>query len=154
MRALTLIVTSLLLFAACEPEETVVSAQPEQLVGEWQLVEPASKYTVTLQFSINPQQGFIGYVTFRLGGRAPVNGYGAQAHFSKGPSIESGPSSSGNVWDVISTMIAGSPEASQFEQAYLGNLQNVKRYEFTSKNRLRLHYEGAQPGVLVYEKIN
>lgn len=154
MRTFFLLVASLLTLAACEPDETSVSAQPEQLVGKWRLVEPASKYAVTLEFTLDPQGSpLAGFIAFRLNGKAPVNGYGGRALFSEGPSIESGPLGTGNISDLISTMIAGSAEANQFEQTYLANLQDVKRYEFTSKNRLRLHYAGMQPEVLVYERI-
>lgn len=155
MKPLFLIVVALFTLAACQPDETVVPAQPEQLVGEWQLLEPSSGYLVTLRFTSDPRGAcVVGYAGFQLSGKTSVNGYTTQACFSEGPSIDSGPLGSGGISGISSTKMAGTPEAMQFEQTYLGNLGNVKRYEFTSKNRLRLHYEGAQPGVLVYKKIN
>jgi heat shock protein HslJ len=54
--------------------------------------------------------------------------------------------------NVGSTKIGGSVEEMQFEQTYYANLKAVTRYEIT--NKLRLYYEGTQPGVLVYEKVN
>ncbi len=154
MKALLLLITSMLLFTACQPEEVSVSTQFEQLVGEWRLVEPASAYAVTMNIAVDASVSTIaGVRAYMFTGRAPVNTYFQRVTFSDGTHPEAGPARTASVGGVVATKIGGSPEATQFEQTYFTNLRAVNRYELTNQNRLRLHYGGTQPGVLVYEKI-
>ena len=55
---------------------------------------------------------------------------------------------------VSSTRIAGSPQATQFEQTYLDNLRTVVRFEVDAPDRIRLYYGSARgSGVLVYKRL-
>lgn len=132
---------------SCERStEEVAPADSSKLVGSWKLVEPASNYQVTLLIDHDKTQTS----NFSLTGQSSVNQY-----FASVPDpnlIFSSTPNSFVIQQVGATKIAGPVEAMQFEQTYFDNLRNVKRYELTNQNRLRLYYEGASSGMLVYEK--
>ena len=151
MKTLLLMAVAVFTLGGCQPDETTVPAQPEQLVGEWQLVEPASPYQVTLKLGQDSASAFP--FTYRLSGECAVNlYYGAFRYNNSGGLIN--PESRVGIFDLSATKRSGTPEAMQFEQIYFAGLRAVNRYELTNRNRLRLYYEGAQSGVLVYKKIN
>lgn len=150
MRTSLFFVAITLILGACRPDETIAPASAEQLAGEWRLVEPASSVGVTLRLTRQMPLAteFTAAIRFQVDGQSTVNRY------LSGLAISNATSRSVSVEPINSTKMAGAPEAMQFEQTYFANLKNVNRYELTNTNRLRLYYEGAKPGVLVYEKIN
>lgn len=148
MKALILSIVALVLmsFSGCEREGTTAPADVMQLIGNWKLVEPASKYDVTLELTVSSTANTPPNVTpFDSRGQSAVNTYGTLLTASNDGVMSVGP--------IGSTEIAGPPEAMQFEQTYYANLQAVKRYELTGQNRLQLFYDGEKTGVLTYERI-
>jgi heat shock protein HslJ len=131
----------------CERTDYPASTDSQQVLGNWRLVEPTSKFSTTLTIEVDqPSGGTIsGIYSLKLTGKAAVNTYMATARLLNS---ETG---SLDVDYAGSTKIGGSVEEMQFEKTYSANLDAVNRYEITDK--LRLYYEHAESGVLVYEKI-
>lgn len=151
---MTLVAAVLMSLSNCERnEESVVPADPTKLSGEWKLVEPASAYEVTLKLEVDPAaQTIAGVTPFKVSGRSSVNQYFAQASFGSSAQEGTNPGNGVSVGVIGATKMAGPPEAMQFETEYFNNLKAVSRYELTSRNRLRLLYNGSKSGVLIYEK--
>lgn len=143
--------TTLLSFT-CERNETsddmIVPVDVNQLTGTWKLIQPGG-FNVTLIIESVAQTGdSLPDKAMKVSGESAVNVYSAALSYEAvdQPKI--------SIASIASTKRGGSPEAMQFEQTYFANLRVVNRYELTANNRLRLHYTGAEPGVLLYEKVN
>ncbi|GAB4042579.1 META domain-containing protein [Spirosoma jeollabukense] len=142
------IVTLLMSFSGCEREEVVQPVNINELIGEWKLVEPGS-FNVTLVIDPVAQTLQLPSVPrLNLSGKSLVNTYNSSLSYKDNKPSEI------TISEISATQMAGSSEAMQFEQTYFANLKAVNRYELTSNNRLRLYYDGAQTGTLVYEKTN
>ncbi|CAN5317201.1 hypothetical protein BH09BAC4_BH09BAC4_02430 [soil metagenome] len=142
------IATFLMSFSGCEREEAVQPVNINELIGEWKLVEPGS-FNVTLVIDPVAQTLQLPSVPrLNLSGKSSVNTYNSSLSYKDNKPSEI------TISEISATKMAGSSEAMQFEQAYFANLKAVNRYELTSNNRLRLYYDGAQTGTLVYEKTN
>ena len=144
-------VVVLLSFSGCGREnDKAQDLNPDntrQLVGNWQLTQPASTTVTLLTVDIDQLSGGTasGIYSLKLSGSAPVNTYITTAkliNWATG-SIE--------VTGITSTKKAGTAEAMRFEQMYYANLQAVNRYELTGTDKLSLYYPG---GVLLYKKMN
>jgi len=149
-----LLALGLLSLSTCERKANdILPADPSKVSGEWKLVEPATAYEITLRLAIDPAaQTIAGALPYRVAGRSAVNQYFALATFGKTTENGSSRDDGASFGAVGATKMAGPPEAMQVEADYFRNLQAVYRFELTSRHRLRLHYRGEQPGVLIYEK--
>ena len=142
------IVTLLMSFSGCEREEVNQPVNIAGLVGNWKLIEPGS-FDVTLVIEPVAQTWEkLPVQLLGLSGKSAVNTYNSSLSCKDRSKPEI------IISEIGATKMAGSSEAMQFEKAYFANLKAVNRYELTSNNRLRLYYDGMQPGTLVYEKTN
>lgn len=135
----------LLLTSQCSQKESTVAPKIATLIGTWKLVQPDSSYAVTLAFeydSANPPHDI---TPFLASGKASVNTYTLRL-FATLDGVLVGE-------NLASTNVAGTPEAVAFEQAYFTNLKAAVRYEVTTNDQLRLYHGGAQPHVMVYERM-
>lgn len=136
----------LLLLTQCGPKESVVAPNVAALVGTWQLIEPDSSYSVTLQFAYDTRNPPQDITPFNGSGKASVNTYTLRLFATLDGTMSAD--------NLANTDMAGSPQAMQFEKTYFGSLSAVARYELPTQNRLRIYHGGQQPGVLVYKRIN
>jgi heat shock protein HslJ len=142
------LVTLLLSFSGCERKEAAQPVNVDELVGNWKLVEPGS-FDVTLVIEpVIQTWEKLPVQILDLSGKSAVNTYNSSLSYKDRSKPEI------TISAIGATKIAGSPDEMQFEQTYFANLKAVTRYELTSNDRLRLYYDGAQTGTLVYEKIN
>ncbi|GAB3332879.1 hypothetical protein GCM10027299_39750 [Larkinella ripae] len=142
---LTLVSAVLLIAASCtdKPNATIQPLSATNAAGTYKLLEPASKFEVSLVLTPDSASSEVtSRIAYKIGGRSSVNHY-------FGGLTGSTTSNDVQVTAIGSTKMAGSPEAMQFETDYFKKLQAVKRYELAG-NRLRLIIEDAN--VLVYEK--
>lgn len=146
MRTLLLMLTALLIVAACKPGEPVVALQVQPLIGTWRLVLPDSTYGVTLRLAVDPNNPPVDITPFDAGGQSGVNTYSAR--------LFAAADGKASVDRLSNTKLAGSPQAMQVEQTYLTNLRAVVRFQVDAPDQLRLDYGGAQPGTLMYKKID
>jgi heat shock protein HslJ len=144
--------TTLLLGFTCERDETsddmIVPVDITQLTGKWKLLQ-TNGFNVTLVIEpvIQTWERLPDKVV-KVSGESAVNQYSASLSYDAPdqPKVV--------ISSISSTKRGGPAEAMQFEQTYFAQLRAVDRYELTTNNRLRLHYTGTQPGVLLYEKVN
>ena len=138
--------TLLMSFSGCERGEATQPVNIDGLAGDWKLVEPGS-FDVTLVIEPVVQTWEkLPLQIFNLSGKSAVNTYNSTLSYKDRSKPEI------TVSEIGATKMAGSSEAMQFEQIYFASLKAVNRYELTSNNHLRLYYDGAQTGTLVYEK--
>lgn len=146
MRTTAIVAFVILLLTQCNGNNRdVAPPSVAGLVGTWELVEPGSAYAITFVLALdtaNPPKDVIHFVA---NGKSVNNTYNA--------SLSAAVDGLMVVTSLGSTKIGGSPEATTVEQTYYTNLRAVVRYELSADNRLRLHYGGNNPGVLVYKKI-
>ncbi len=152
MKPICAFVVFLLITAACKPEETVVPAEPEQLAGDWKLIEPVSTYQISLRLAQDTATLSVIPFGFRLSGESSINCYSGVFSYNAGNLMDA--RSQVAISRFGSTQRGGSSEAMQFEQVYFTHLRAANRYDLTDQNHLRLYYGGAQPGVLVYNRMN
>ncbi|RYC68294.1 MULTISPECIES: META domain-containing protein [Spirosoma] len=144
MKSLLLLSLTWLLIGACQRGEHVLPENVAQLVGTWQLREPASPYPVTLQLALDTANPPDDVTPFLTSGKSAVNTYsGRMSAALDGMMI---------VTRLSTTEMAGSTDAMQFEDVYFKNLKSVVRFDITSTNRLRLYFGTPQPGVLEFDK--
>lgn len=135
-------------FSGCEREEAIQPVNVDGLVGNWKLVEPGSfEVTLVIEPVVQTWEKLPVQV-LGLSGKSAVNTYNSSLSYKDRSKPEI------TISAIGATKMAGSSEAMQFEQTYFASLKAVNRYELTSNNRLRLYYNGAQTGTLVYEKTN
>lgn len=146
----TWLVAAMLIFlSGCErADDTAVKLNldsPQQLLGNWRLVQPVSTFATTLDVAVDQLSGGTasGIYSLHLSGKAAVNSYVTSARLINWATGEV------EVESVSTTKVLGSATAILFEQTYYANLKAVNRYELTDKNQLKLYNDG---GVLVYEK--
>ncbi len=147
-----LLIVSLFLASCTSPQPTLTPVgEADSVAGTWRLTSPASAYPVSLSLTpvLAPLAGFFG---LDIRGEGPVNSYFTTASFSKGPSIESSATGTGQVSAIGATQRGGTQAAMQAEDLYFSRLAAVNRVELTSADQLRLSYGGPSPGVLVYER--
>ena len=146
---LALVAATLFIAASCNDKTNskITPLSATSVAGTYQLVEPASKFKVTLVLTPDSASAEVtNRVAYQIGGRSSVNQYFATLTGSSA-------SNEVQISAIGATKMAGSPDAMQFEIDYFKKLQAVKRYEVVD-NRLRLIAEGDASGVLVYEKEN
>lgn len=150
MRLIITLVSAIVFMAAsCNHQNnsnsTIQPLSATSAAGTYKLVEPASKFEVTLVLTPDSVSSEVkNRVAYQMSGRSSVNQYfGAIVGTTASDQVQ--------ISAIGSTKMAGSPEAMQFEAGYFKKLQAVKRYEVVN-NQLRLFAEGETPGVLVYEK--
>jgi heat shock protein HslJ len=144
---LALVAATLFIAASCNDKanSTMKPLSATNVAGTYKLIKPASKFAVTLVLTPDSASSEVkNRVAFQIGGRSAVNQYFASL---TGSSV----SSEVQISTIGATKMAGSPDAMQFESDYFKKLQAVKKYEVVG-NQLRLIAEGANSGVLVYEK--
>ena len=144
--SITTVFLLLTLMVQCGKKEVVIAPTIAALEGTWQLIEPDSTHQVTLQFAYDSRNPPHDVTPFNASGKASVNKYSLRLFATVDGTL------SGD--NLASTQVAGSVEATQFEQTYFDNLITVARYELPTQTQLRLYHGGKQPGVLVYKKIN
>lgn len=144
---LTLVSAVLLIAASCQDKtpSTIQSLSATSAAGTYKLVEPASKFAVSLVLTPDSASSEVtSRVAYKIGGRSSVNHYFATLTGSSA-------SNEVQISAIGATKMAGPTDAMQFETEYFKKLQAVKRYEL-SGNRLRLFAESGDSGALVYEK--
>ena len=150
MKVIALLVAGILFIAASCNDKTKATIQPlstTAIAGTYKLIEPASKFAVTLVLTPDSASSEItSRVAYQIGGRSSVNHYFATLTGSSA-------SSAVQMSAIGATKMAGPADAMQFETDYFKKLQAVKRYELAG-NRLQLIAEGEASGELVYEKEN
>ncbi len=120
------------------------SVQP--LIGTWRLAMPDSTYGATLRLAVDADNPPADITPFDASGKLAVNTYSAR--------LFAAADGKATLDQVSSTRIAGSPQATQFEQTYLDNLRTVVRFEVDAPDRIRLYYGSARgSGVLVYKRL-
>ena len=144
MRIIPIAFLLLTIVSGCGKRETVLAPQITNLAGEWRLIEPASPYTVTLRLTFDTTNPPLDVTPFFVAGESPINEYMARLFATVDGTMQ--------VSGMGNTEVAGPPEETAFEQAYLTDLKAVARYELTGTNQLRMYHGGPKPGVLVYEK--
>ncbi|MGA0560394.1 META domain-containing protein [Larkinella sp. VNQ87] len=142
---LTLVSAIVLMAASCNDtvNATLEPLSATNVAGSYKLVEPSSKYSVTL--ILTPDSASVevtGRIAYRVTGRSAVNQY-------FGSLTGSAASNEIQISALGSTKMAGPEDAMQFETDYFNKLQAAKRYEITG-NRLRLLTDSNN--ALVYEK--
>ncbi|MFC5410935.1 META domain-containing protein [Larkinella bovis] len=148
MKTILCLFSAILLISASCQDKTNTTIPPQLLstthiAGTFKLVEPASKFDVTLVMTPDSSSSEIkNRVAYTLSGRSSVNQY-------FGSFVGTTGSNDVQVSAIGSTKMAGPADAMQFESDYFKKLQAVKRYEITG-NRLQLIIDGSN--VLVYEK--
>lgn len=145
MRYAFFLAVLLLTMTQCTRQEPTLAGPIANLAGTWQLLEPASPYTITLQIALDTANPPHDITPFRASGQSSVNVYNVRLYVTLDGTMQA---------DAVgSTKMAGSPEAMNVEQTYFTSLKAVVRYELTKTNQLRLYHGGVVPGVLVYEKL-
>ena len=142
---LSLFSAILLIAASCNDKvnSTIQPLSATNAAGTYKLVEPASKFEVSLVLTLDSASSELANrVAYKIGGRSSVNHYFASL-------TGSSTSNEVQISAIGSTKMAGPPDAMEFETNYFKKLQAVKRYEIAG-NRLRLIGEGND--VLAYEK--
>lgn len=135
----------LLLTSQCSQEEAIVAPKIANLIGTWRLVQPDSSYAVTLQFAYDTANPPHDITPFLANGKSSVNTYMLRLFATLDGVLVAE--------NLASTNVAGTPDAMAFEQAYFTNLKAAVRYEVTTNDQLRLYHGGAQPHVMVYERV-
>ncbi|GAB3269415.1 hypothetical protein GCM10027347_39620 [Larkinella harenae] len=150
MKMTLMLVSAILLGAASCNHTTNSTVQPlfasaSTAAGTYKLVEPASKFDVSLVLTPDSASSEVANrVAYKIGGRSSVNHY-----FS---TLTGSPASDAvQVSAIGATKMAGPPEAMAFEDNYFKKLQAVKRYEIVD-GRLRLLVGDSGTDALVYEK--
>ncbi|MGV3559270.1 META domain-containing protein [Larkinella arboricola] len=148
MKTILILVSAIALIAASCNDKTNSTIQPlsaTSFAGTYKLVEPASKFEVSLVLTPDSTSSEItNRVAYKIGGRSSVNHY-------FGTLTGSSASRDVQISAIGATKMAGPADAMQFETDYFKKLQAVKRYEVTG-NRLKLFPEGGDASALVYEK--
>ena len=149
MKMILSLVSAILLIAASCNDKTNSTVQPlsgTSVAGTYKLVEPASKFEVSLVLTPDSTSSEItNRIAYRIEGRSSVNQYFATL---------TGSSASNDVQisTIGATKMAGPADAMQFETQYFKKLQAVKRYDVIG-TRLRLFTESGDSDALVYEKV-
>ena len=144
LSAIALIILFLTL-QGCKKEEPVLSPKIAQLIGTWQLVDPASSYDVTLKFALDTANPPNDVTAFKASGKSAVNTYNVFLSAAVDGLMV--------VVNLDNSEVAGSQAESQYDQAYFNSLRAIVRYELTDTNHLQLFHAGSKPGVLNYERI-
>lgn len=146
MKTIITLVSAILLIAASCNDKVNSTIQPlsaSNAAGTYKLVEPASKFNVSLILTLDSASREISnQIAYKISGRSSVNQY-------FGGLTGSSTSNDVTISAIGATKMAGPPDAMEFEDNYFKKLQAVKRYEIAG-NRLRLIGEGND--VLAYEK--
>lgn len=123
---------------------------PQQLLGDWRLIQPASAFTTTLSVGVEQLSGgtVSGIYSLKFTGGAPVNTYITTAQ------LINSATGSIDVGAITTTKVAGSPAAMLFEQSYYTKLKAATRYELTNTQKLRLYSGSLASDVLIFEKQN
>ena len=140
-----LVIALLLLINACRSESATLAPNVAQLVGIWELREPLSPYTTTLQLAFDTANPPRDITPFLVSGKVAVNPYDGRLSAALDGMM---------VFTKLGNAPVGTSASASFGQTYLANLKSVVRYEVFAPNRLRLHYGSPQPGVLEFEKLN
>lgn len=135
----------LLLTSQCSQKEAVVAPKIATLIGTWRLVQPDSSYAVTLAFAYDSANPPHDITPFLANGKSSVNTYTLRLFATLDGVLVAE--------NLASTNVAGPSDAMAFEQAYFTNLKAAVRYEVTTNDQLRLYHGGAQPHVMVYERM-
>ncbi len=147
MRTITpVVILILFLTNQCRQKESIVAPQIANLVGTWRLVEPDSSYATTLRFAYDTANPPHDVTPFKASGKAAMNEYTVNMFATLDGMLSAD--------ELGSTKVAGSAEATAFEQTYFTNLKAVVRYEIISDNRLHLIHGASQPHLLVYRRVN
>lgn len=131
-------------FFGCHRDPAVVPPNAVKLIGTWELREPLPPYPVRLQLALDADNPPRDVTPFVISGTIAGSRY-------------EGRSSAGlDGLFVITGLNELLPATGSdvFRQTYLTNLRAVVQFSYTTDNRLRLTYGSAQPGMLVYEKID
>ncbi|MBN8823982.1 MULTISPECIES: META domain-containing protein [unclassified Spirosoma] len=145
-------ILAMMLCFGCEQAQDSPSTitDPQQLLGDWRLINPASSFKTTLSVGIDqPSGGTVsGIYSLKFTGDAAVNTYITTAL------LVNSATGSIDVSAITTTKVAGSPDAMLFEQSYYTKLKAATRYELTSPNTLRLYSGSSTSDRLIFEKLN
>ncbi len=140
----SLLLLSLSSFSGCNRQSTNTIVQPadlSNLIGKWNLSNPKTDFTITLEITQKTTEG--NTPTYRVSGLSPVNQYGADATIQANGIV--------NVSAIIATKRGGSPEAMTAETTYFNSLQQVEKAELVG-GKLQLRSRDTQWSVLVFDK--
>lgn len=144
MKKALITLLTLTIFAGCKQRDQEVAPLLANLIGTWQLVEPASSYAITLKFAFDTNNPPIDITPYLASGKSPVNDYTARMFATIDGTMQ--------ISELGSSKLGGAPEALQFEQDYYEKLKSVVRFESPTETKLYLYYGGIAPGKLIFQK--